>query len=98
MGRPRGGSMFKVENADFIAEKLSKELLPNQEFREVLKNSLEAVDRRMRADRSTTGGRIEFDVDWVMHANTKPRQWFISCADNGDGMTQSELEKYTTTL
>jgi len=90
--------MFNVDNADFIAEKLSKELLPNQEFREVLKNSLEAIDRRMRATGDKSSGRIEFDVDWVMHANTNPPQWFISCADNGDGMTQSELEKYTTTL
>ena len=51
--------MFRVENADFIADKLSAELLPNQEFREVVKNALEAVERRMRADGSKTGGRIE---------------------------------------
>lgn len=90
--------MFNVDNADFIAEKLSKELLQHQEFREVLKNSLEAIERRMRADGSKGGGRVEFDVDWVMHENTAGRQWFISCADNGDGMTRSELERYTTTL
>jgi hypothetical protein len=45
-----GHAMFRVENADYIADKLSAELLPNQEFREVLKNSLEAVERRMDAD------------------------------------------------
>jgi hypothetical protein len=28
--------MFRVQNADFIADKLATELLPNQEFREVL--------------------------------------------------------------
>ena len=56
--------MFHVENADFIADKLAAELLPNQEFREVLKNALEAVERRMGADGSTDGGRIVFDVDW----------------------------------
>lgn len=88
--------MFKVENADFIADKLAAELLPNQEFREVLKNALEAVQRRMDADGSKKGGRIEFDVDWNMHAETG--NWYLACADNGDGMTQSELEKYTTTL
>lgn len=88
--------MFKVENADFVAEKLAAELLPNQEFREVLKNSLEAVERRMFAQGLKNGGRIEFDVDWDMFANT--RRWLISCADNGDGMTRSELERYTTTL
>jgi hypothetical protein len=88
--------MFKVENADFIADKLAAELLPNQEFREVLKNALEAVQRRMAADGKTKGGRIEFDVDWTFHGPTW--HWYVACADNGDGMTRSELEKYTTTL
>src|SRR2546423_5183718 len=96
MGRPRGGSMFKVENADFIAEKLSSELLPNQEYREVLKNSLEAVGRRMSAQPGGGGGRIVFDVDWNLLSNTG--RWFVSCCDDGDGMTMAELEKYTTTL
>src|SRR5262249_15562848 len=88
--------MFSVQNADFIADKLASELLPNQEFREVLKNALEAVERRLTADSSMTAGRIEFDVDWFVHA--KSGRWYVSCADNGDGMTRSELEKYTTTL
>src|SRR5713226_7372896 len=88
--------MFRVENADFIADKLASELLPNQEFREVLKNALEAVERRMQAARVSAGGRIEFDVDWSLFAQTQ--RWYCSCSDNGDGMTRSELEKYTTTL
>jgi len=88
--------MFKVENADFIAEKLAAELLPNQEYREVLKNALEAVQRRMAADGSSKGGRIEFDVDWSFHEQAG--NWFLACADNGDGMTRAELERYTTTL
>src|SRR5690348_11705673 len=88
--------MFRVENADFIADKLAAELLPNQGFREVLKNALEAVERRMRAEGAREGGRIEFDVDWNLHA--KLRRWYVCCADNGDGMNRSELEKYTTTL
>lgn len=88
--------MFKVGNADFIADKLAAEMLPNQEFREVLKNALEALERRMQADGVTTGGRIEFDVDWTLHSATG--KWFVACADNGDGMTRSELERYTTTL
>jgi hypothetical protein len=87
--------MFKVENADFIADKLAAELLPNQEFREVLKNALEAVQRRMATDGSKKG-RIEFDVDWSLHGKTG--NWYVACADNGDGMIRSELERYTTTL
>lgn len=88
--------MFRVQNADFIADKLSRELLPDQEFREVLKNALEAVERRMRAAGVNEGGRIEFDVDWNMFARTNC--WYVSCADNGDGMSRTELDKYMTTL
>jgi len=90
----RGDDMFRVENADFIADKLATELLPNQEFREVLKNAAEAVERRLAVD--PTPGRIEFDVDWNLHVKTG--RWLISCTDNGDGMTRYELERYTTTL
>lgn len=87
--------MFRVENADFIADKLAAELLPNQEFREVLKNALEAVERRMFAAGLRDGGRIEFDVDWSM---TPTGGWYVCCADNGDGMTRTEVDRYTTTL
>lgn len=88
--------MFRVENADFIADKLASELLPDQEYREVLKNAEEAVTRRLAAEGVVSGGRIEFDVDWSLLAATG--NWFLACADNGDGMSRSELEKYTTTL
>jgi hypothetical protein len=86
---------FKVENADFIADKLASELLPYQENREVYRNSEEAVGRRMDADGSA-GGRIEFDVDWQLLEQTD--NWYLACADDGDGMTRSELDRYTTTL
>lgn len=87
--------MFRVENADFIADKLASELLPNQEYREVAKNAEEAVSRRL-AGEGVANGRIVFDVDWPIREETG--QWFVSCADNGDGMTRSELERYMTTL
>jgi hypothetical protein len=85
--------MFDVQNADFIAEKLASELLPDQEYREAAKNGEEAILRRGGPEAQ---GRIEFDVDWPMLGATKA--WYLSCADDGDGMTRSELEKYTTTL
>jgi phage/plasmid primase-like uncharacterized protein len=88
--------MFQVENADFIADKLAAELLPNQEFREVLKNALEAVERRLADDGLPDGGRVEFDVDWPLLE--RDGRWFISCADNGDGMSRVELDRYMTTL
>ena len=59
---------------------------PNQEFREVAKNAEEAVAAPHARRRPGHGGRIEFDVDWPMLE--RDRQWFICCADNGDGMTR----------
>ncbi|HLY14597.1 MAG TPA: hypothetical protein VKR24_09615 [Candidatus Limnocylindrales bacterium] len=88
--------MFRVQNPDFIAEKLASELLPDQEFREVVQNALEAVRRRMQADGSSEGGRVELDVDWNLLAASG--DWYLACADNGDGMNRSEIELYTTTL
>ncbi len=88
--------MFRVDNADFIADKLASELLPDQEQREVYMNAEEAVRRRLAAEGLADGGRIEFDVDWSLHAQTG--EWQIGCADNGDGMTHVDLEKYMTTL
>jgi hypothetical protein len=87
---------FKVENADFIADKLAAELLPFQENREVYKNAEEAIARRADADALARGGRIEFDVDWPMLERTGG--WFQACADNGDGMNHVQLDRYTTTL
>lgn len=89
--------MFKVQNADFIADKLASELLPDQEYREVAKNAEEAIRRRAERDGSS-GGRIEFDVDWPLFESTDPPTRYLSCADDGDGMTRSELERYMTTL
>jgi hypothetical protein len=88
--------MFRVENADFIADKLASELLPDQEQREAFKNAEEAVERRLAADGPDSEGRIEFDVDWPLHE--RAGEWLISCADNGDGMSRSELERYMMTL
>lgn len=93
--------MFKVENADFIADKLAAELLPNQEFREAAKNAEEAIERRRRAEESRSlkpaDGLIEFDVDWALHEQ-EPSAWYLCVADDGDGMSRFELEKYMTTL
>ena len=87
--------MFRVQNADFIADKLAAELLPNQEYREAAKNAEEAIGRRTAQD-GVSDGRIEFDVDWSMLELTG--NWYVSCADNGDGMNRAELERYMTTL
>jgi hypothetical protein len=89
--------MFRVDNADFIADKLASELLPDQEQREVHKNGEEAVRRVLESLGLHAGGRIEFDVDWPLHARGDG-EWLLSCCDNGDGMGRFELERYMTTL
>ncbi|WP_180934045.1 hypothetical protein [Nocardioides ungokensis] len=63
--------MFHVDNADFIADKLAAELLPNQEYREAAKNSAEAIARRL-ASRGGPKGRVEYDVDWAILSETEP--------------------------
>ncbi|MCP4303574.1 MAG: hypothetical protein GY788_01555 [bacterium] len=88
--------MFKVANADFIADKLAEELLPHQEDREAFKNAEEAIRRRLELGDDSSTGRIEFDVDWPLFDQLGA--WYLSCADNGDGMSRSELQRYTTTL
>lgn len=88
--------MFRVENADFIADKLASELLPDQEFREATKNGEEAIRRRIDRDGSPILGRIEVDVDWSLHEHTGG--YYVSVADNGDGMDRAELQLYTLTL
>lgn len=88
--------MFRVDNADFIADKLASELLPDQEQREVYKNAEEAISRRQQIEGPGATGRIEFDVDWPLHE--RAGDWLLSCADDGDGMSRSELERYMTTL
>lgn len=88
--------MFRVDNADFIADKLASELLPDQEQREVYKNAEEAIARRLTAEGPDASGRIEFDVDWALHE--RAGEWLICCADDGDGMSRSELNRYMTTL
>ena len=63
--------MFRVENADFIANKLATELLPNQEYREAFKNAHEAVERRIADDDLEEGagdGRIELDNNSIERA------------------------------
>lgn len=88
--------MFRVENADFIADKLASELLPDQEQREVYKNAEEALHRRFREPDSEKSGRIVFDVDWSLRQATG--EWLLCCSDDGDGMSRVELERYMTTL
>lgn len=84
---------FKTENSDFVADKMEQELAAFQEYREVLKNALEAIDRR-RNGTGDSSGRVEFDVDWSLAEDV----FALKCSDDGDGMSRDQLQYYTTTL
>jgi hypothetical protein len=96
---------FDFENADFVADKLEAELLPNQEIREAFHNELEAVTRRA-AEKLAAGEEykpwIRVGVDWThvdaeIAAGNEP-VWRISVIGNGDGMTRAQVERYAKTL
>lgn len=96
---------FNFENADFVADKLEAELLPNQEIREAVHNELEAVTRRaaeqLAADEPYRPW-IRVGVDWTnvdYQATTGSEPvWRLSVLGNGDGMTREELQRYAKTL
>jgi len=96
---------FDFEDADFVADKLEAELLPNQEIREAVHNELEAVTRRA-AEKIAAGEDyapwIRVGVDWT-HIDAEIAEgnepvWRLSVIGNGDGMTRTEVEKYAKTL
>lgn len=96
---------FDFENADFVADKLEAELLPNQEIREAFHNELEAVIRRA-AEKIAAGGAYEpwirIGVDWTV-VDSESKQGLaptfrLSVMGNGDGMTRAQVERYAKTL
>lgn len=96
---------FDFENADFVADKLEAELLPNQEIREAFHNELEAVTRRA-AEKLEQGEPyrpwIRVGVDWTTIdaevAQGGTPIWRLSVMGNGDGMTREEVQRYAKTL
>lgn len=95
---------FDFENADFVADKLEAELLPNQEIREAFHNELEAVTRRAAEklrENAAYKPWIRVGVDWTrveVEAREGEPVWRLSVLGNGDGMTANELQRYAKTL
>ena len=94
---------IELRQAAFLLERLAADCAPLQEYRELTKNSLEAVDRATEAGSTPDGGhQIYWDVEWralngQIEAGETP-VYKLSLWDTGDGMTGDEMVEYINHL
>lgn len=94
---------IELRQAAFLLERLAADCAPLQEYRELTRNSLEAIDRAIAAGSSPAAGhQIFWDVEWhalsaQIEAGEKP-VYKLSIWDTGDGMTGDEMVKYINHL
>jgi len=88
---------LELEDSAFLLERMAADCAPLQEYRELTRNSLEAIERV--ADK---GGTVIWDADWKALANQiesgQTPTYKLSVADTGDGMTADELVRYINHL
>ena len=87
--------LMKVENTAFLIEKLASDCSPNQYVRELTKNAIEAVQERLKTDKSEPGS-VVWDVDWAFLGLTGTYKLQVS--DNGTGMSGHQMETYINSL
>lgn len=95
---------IELRQAAFLLERLAADTAPLQEYRELTKNSLEAVARAIESDdQAPEGGhQIVWDVEWhvfqtQVEAGQKP-VYKLSLWDTGDGMSGDEMVEYINHL
>lgn len=99
---------LELRHAAFLLERLAADSAPLQEYRELTKNALEAIERAQEDEKKTGaapppgGHRVEWDVEWValgaqVDAGQKPT-YKLSIWDTGDGMTGEEMVEYINHL
>lgn len=99
---------LELRHAAFLLERLAADSAPLQEYRELTKNALEAIERAQRDERakgasSPLGGhQVVWDVEWgalgaQVEAGQKPI-YKLSIWDTGDGMTGEEMVEYINHL
>lgn len=88
---------LELEDSAFLLERLAADCAPLQEYRELTRNALEALER-VRSN----GGTVMWDADWKALTNQldKGQQavYKLSVADTGDGMDARELVRYINHL
>ncbi len=86
-----------IEDSAFLLERLAADCAPLQEFRELTRNALEAIDR-VGGD----GGVVAWDADWVALGSQieqgQPLVYKLSVYDTGDGMSGQEMLRYINHL
>lgn len=86
---------MKVENMEFLIERMSSDCGPFQFVRELTENSIQAIQAR-KANGWKGQAKIVWDVDWHLVENDNVYKLEIS--DNGTGMTGAEIQKYINRL
>jgi hypothetical protein len=82
---------LKVDNANFLLERLAADCAPNQYIRELTQNSIESILKTVERE-----GRVVWDVDWDYLEATGKYKAAIS--DTGCGMSLPDLRRYTNHL
>jgi hypothetical protein len=94
---------IELRQAAFLLERLAADCAPLQEYRELTKNSLEAVERSLDKEDAPKGGhQIFWDVEWralqqQLDAGEVPA-YKLCIWDTGDGMTGEEMVEYINHL
>jgi hypothetical protein len=94
---------IELRQAAFLLDRLAADCAPLQEYRELTRNSLEAIERAIEADpKSASNHQIFWDVEWhalssQLEAGEQP-VYKLSVWDTGDGMTGEEMVRYINHL
>jgi hypothetical protein len=99
---------LELRHAGFLLERLAADSAPLQEYRELTKNALEAVERAQDEERKNGATaphgdhQVVWDVEWValsaqVDVGQKPI-YKLSIWDTGDGMTGEEMVEYINHL
>jgi hypothetical protein len=86
-----------VADVYFLIQRLGSDCDDYQQYRELTHNAIEAVLRARRDGLlSPDAGEVIWDVDWF--ALQKTGVYRACVADNGDGMSAADLNRYINTL
>jgi hypothetical protein len=85
---------MSVGQMAFLVDRLYQDCSPLQFLRELTKNAIEGVIRRVGAG----GGEIRWDVDWNRFKLTTGHVTKLCIIDNGCGMTGPEMVEYINKL
>jgi hypothetical protein len=99
---------LELRHAAFLLERLAADCAPMQEYRELTKNALEAIERAQEYEAKhgleppDKGHKVVWDAEWralgtQLESGQKP-VYKLSIWDTGDGMTGPEMVEYINHL